>query len=603
VAVTPSAPLCPAETPVNVPPYERDPRYGSDVIVDLLRALDIEYVTLNPGSSFRGLHDSLVNYGGNERPQMLLCNHEGTAVAIAQGYYKATGKMMAAIVHDTVGLQHATMAIFNAWCDRVPVLVLGATGPMAAERRVPWIHWIHTANLPGQLVRPFVKWDDQPCAIGDVAESLLRAYRTALTAPTAPVYVCFDCELQERPLAEVPPFPAVERYRPAPPVPAPSEVVERVADLLCGAELPVALADRVGRSPAAFAALQDLASLLAMPVLEGEASVSIPTRHPMNLTGAARQLLPEADVVIGFDMVDFAGYLTGRPGPDGQLRSPLKPGCQTVHVSLDELLLRSWSADYERLPAVDVPVLADVGVVLPQLLAACRARLERGRLDRQRVARRAERLAPLRAELDARYQRATETHWNDRPISLRRLHSEVYNAVKDDDWVLAVGRPVRTPGIWEFTAARQFGGDSGGAGVGYGTGGAVGYALACRGTSKLPVAITGDGDYLMTPTAVWTAVHYGLPLLLVIRNNRSYYNDEEQQQIMARVRQRPLENAWIGMRMFDPAPDLAGMARCLGAYGEGPIEDPDALGPALARAVAQVRAGHVAVVDVVCSPR
>ena len=603
MAITSASPLSPAEVPANVPPYERDPRYGSDVIVDVLRALEIEYVALNPGSSYRGLHDSLVNYAGNQQPQMLLCNHEAIAVAMAHGYYKATGKLMAAIVHDTVGLQNATMSIFNAWCDRVPILVLGATGPMAAENRVPWIHWVHVANPLGQLVRPFVKWDDQPRGVGDCADSILRAYRTALTEPTAPVYVCFDSDLQEGPLQEVPPFPAVERYRPAPPVPAPADVIARAADLLCAAELPVATADRVGRSPEAFAALQELASLLAMPVLEGEASVSIPTRHPMNLTGATKRLLGEADVVIGFDMVDFAGFITGRPGPDRRLVSPLQPGCQTIHVSLDELLIRSWSSDFERLPAVDLPVLAHVGVALPQLLAACRERIERGQVDRARIARRAERLAPVRAELDAQYQRETEAEWDERPISPRRLHSEVYNAVKDDEWVLALGRPVRTPGIWDFTRPRQFCGDSGGAGVGYGPGAIAGVALGLRGSGQLAVAITGDGDYLFNPTAVWTAVHYGLPLLLVIRNNRSYYNDEEQQQIMARRRQRPLENAWIGMRMFDPAPDLAGMARCLGAYGEGPIEDPDALAPALARAAAHVRQGGVAVVDVVCSPR
>ncbi len=602
MAAVTTATLCPAEVPANVPPYERDPQYGSDVIVDLLRALDVQYVTLNPGSSYRGLHDSLVNYSGNEKPQMLLCNHEGIAVAMAQGYYKATGKLMAAIVHDTVGLQHAVMAIFNAWCDRVPVLVLGASGPASTEQRVPWIHWIHTANPAGHLVRGITKWDDQPHAVGDFAESLVRGYRTALTEPTAPVYVCFDCELQEGRLAEVPPFPSVERYRPAPPVPAPAESVARAAELLCNADAPVALADRVGRSPEAFAALGELATLLAMPVLEGESSISLPTRHAMNLTGARQRLLAEADVVVGFDMVDFAGYVTGRPGPDRRLLSPLKPDCRTINVSLDELLLRAGNSDYERLPAVDVPILAHVGVALPQLLAACRERVERGQVSRERIARRAERLAPIRADLDAQYQRETEARWGERPISPRRLHSEVYGAVRNDDWVLALGRPVRTPGIWDFTQPRQFGGDSGGAGVGYGPGGAVGAALGLRGTGKLPVAIIGDGDYLMTPTAVWTAVHYRLPLLLVINNNRSYYNDEYQQQVMATQRQRPYENAWIGMRMFDPPPDLSGMARCLGAHGEGPIEDPDALAPALARAAEHVRRGGVAVVDAVCSP-
>ena len=95
--------------------------FGSDVVADALRALDIPYIALNPGASYRGLHDSLVNYLGNERPQMLLCLHEESAVAIAHGYAKVTGKAMAAAVHSNVGLMHATMAIFNAWCDRMPM--------------------------------------------------------------------------------------------------------------------------------------------------------------------------------------------------------------------------------------------------------------------------------------------------------------------------------------------------------------------------------------------------------------------------------------------------------------------------------------------------
>src|SRR5688572_804656 len=151
------------------------PGFGSDVVADTLRALDIPYVALNPGASYRGLHDSLVNYLGNERPQMLLCLHEESAVAIAHGYAKVTGRAMGAIVHSNVGLMHATMAIFNAWCDRMPVIVLGATGPVDAVKRRPWIDWIHTARDQGALVRGYVKWDDQPASPGAAREALLRA--------------------------------------------------------------------------------------------------------------------------------------------------------------------------------------------------------------------------------------------------------------------------------------------------------------------------------------------------------------------------------------------------------------------------------------------
>ena len=148
------------DVPVPVP--EQKELWGSDAIAAMLRALDIPYLALNPGASYRGLHDSIVNYLGNERPQMLLCLHEESAVAIAHGYAKASGRMMGAVLHSNVGLMHGTMAIFNAWCDRVPMLILGATGPWDAAQRRPWIDWIHTASDQGALVRDYTKWDNQP---------------------------------------------------------------------------------------------------------------------------------------------------------------------------------------------------------------------------------------------------------------------------------------------------------------------------------------------------------------------------------------------------------------------------------------------------------
>jgi thiamine pyrophosphate-dependent acetolactate synthase large subunit-like protein len=388
-------------------------------------------------------------------------------------------------------------------------------------------------------------------------------------------------------------------------VPAPAESIEQAAQWLANAERPVICADRMGRSPEAFAALQELASLLSIPVLEGDSAVNLPTRHPMNLTGGSRRLLPEADVVVGLDMVDFAGFTSTPPvKPARQARSLLKSGARTINVSMDELILRSWTTDYQRLAAVDLPILADVGAVVPQLLAVCRELVEKGKVDRGRIQRRAEHLANVRAEMQAAWDKETEATWNDNPISLRRFFGEVYNAVKNEDWVLATGRPGRmAPGIWEFNNLRQFCGDSGGGGLGYGPGASVGVALGHRDTGKMVVAIDGDGDFLMAPQALWTAVHYKLPMLFIIRNNRSYYNDEEHQQLIAQVRQRPEENAWIGMRMGDPEPDMATICRGFGCWSEGPVEDPDALKPALDRAVEQVRQGAVAVVDVICKPR
>ena len=195
-------------------PNEPGDYWGSDAAALMLRELGLPYVALNPGASYRGLHDSLVNLLGNRDPQMLLCLHEEHAVAIAHGYAKVTGKPMGAVVHSNVGLMHATMAIFDAWCDRVPVFVLGATGPVDAAMRRPWIDWIHTAQDQGALVRNFTKWDDQPASVAAAAESLLRAYRIMQTPPKGPVYICLDAALQESRIGQLPPLPSADRFRP-----------------------------------------------------------------------------------------------------------------------------------------------------------------------------------------------------------------------------------------------------------------------------------------------------------------------------------------------------------------------------------------------------
>ena len=206
--------------------------FGSDVIADAIRALDIPYIALNPGASYRGLHDSLVNYLGNEQPQMLLCLHEESAVAIAHGYAKVTGKAMAAAVHSNVGLMHATMSIFNAWSDRMPMLIIGATGPNDAAKRRPWIEWIHTARDQGALVRGYTKWDDQPGSAIAARESVLRAAWIANTAPCGPTYVNLDVELQEAKLTE--PVAAIDarRFMPTVKSAADADAIKTAAALL-----------------------------------------------------------------------------------------------------------------------------------------------------------------------------------------------------------------------------------------------------------------------------------------------------------------------------------------------------------------------------------
>ena len=315
-------------------------RYGSDLVVDLLKVLGIEYVALNPGSSFRGIHDSLVNYesGRQPNPEMILCCHEEIAVAVAHGYAKATGKIMPAIVHNVVGLQHASMAIYNAWCDHTPVMVMGGTGPMNSSKRRPWIDWIHTAQVQGNLVRDFVKWDDQPVGVEAFPSSIMRGYRIAMSDPGGPVYLCFDVTDQEAAIEKEIPLPDPNRFRPPAPLQADYDAIKEAAQLLASAQNPVILADYVGRNNDAVMSLVALADLLSIPVIDFGARLNFPNTHSLNLTGRNRELIANADVIMGLDMTDLYGALV-RSDPNTHANVPAtKPGCKVINVTLKDIV-------------------------------------------------------------------------------------------------------------------------------------------------------------------------------------------------------------------------------------------------------------------------
>jgi thiamine pyrophosphate-dependent acetolactate synthase large subunit-like protein len=553
------------------------PGFGSDVVADALRTLDIPYIALTPGASYRGLHDSIVNYLGNTTPQMLLCVHEEAAVAIAHGYAKVTGRAMAAAVHSNVGLLHATMAIFNAWCDRMPVIVLGATGPVDAMKRRPWIDWVHTARDQGALVRDYSKWDDQPASPGAAREALIRGTWIANTAPHGPVYINLDAELQEAKLTEtLPPIDAA-RYMPPVAAGATAEQVEQTAAMLRGAKHVVILAGRASRSLEAWNARVALAEALnASVVTDLKIGATFPTDHPLH-AGGPRHISPEsipamreADVILSLDWVDLAGAL--------QFAGP-SPPAKIIAISLDHRIHKGWSMDYEALPPVDLFLSADPDLVVPDLLKALGSRGE---------PRAASAPAPASVEpagfTNESIARTLRKVLGERPVSLTHLPLSW-----EDHW-------------WTFRHPLDYLGSDGGGGVGGGPGISVGAALALKGSGRLPIAICGDGDFLMGVTAVWTAVHYRIPLLFVLANNRSFYNDELHQERMARMRSRPVENKWIGQRMSDPEIDLASIARAQGAVGFGPIGKPAELATALQQAIAAVDAGAVAVVDVRVEP-
>ncbi|HZO00529.1 MAG TPA: thiamine pyrophosphate-binding protein [Burkholderiales bacterium] len=562
------------ESPVAV--SQQQEIWGSDAIAAMLRALDIPYLALNPGASYRGLHDSIVNYLGNERPQMLLCLHEEAAVAIAHGYAKASGKMMGVVLHSNVGLMHGSMAIFNAWCDRMPMLILGATGPWDAARRRPWIDWIHTASDQGALVRDYTKWDNQPASVPAAYEALMRAVQIADTAPRGPTYVNLDAALQEAKIGALPHLPEVSRYR-APEAVLPSkESIQSAAQILSIAKSPAMLVGRVSRSEAGWKARIALAEKLQARVFTDiKTAAAFPTDHPLHAAPPATfpdgKLLKDADVVLALDWVDTAGTLKAAWGD-----API--GAKVIRVSVDQHIHRGWSMDYQGLPPGDVYLMCEPDVAVPLLI--------------EQVKSRPAAVSP-KQEFPA---------GKDDVVSIRTL-AKAFNELTEGMEVSVSKLPLGWNGAYRhFRHPLDYLGADGGGGVGAGPGCTVGAALALRGTNRMVVGIMGDGDYLMGVTALWTATHYKLPCLILVANNRSFYNDELHQERVARERGRPVENKWIGQRIDEPDIDLAAMARAQGAIGIGPVKDIGQLKSCIAEAIKHVKGGAVCVVDVRVMP-
>jgi thiamine pyrophosphate-dependent acetolactate synthase large subunit-like protein len=557
------------------------PGFGSDIAAEALHSLDIPYIALNPGASYRGFHDSIVNYLGNEKPQMLLCLHEEAAVAIAHGYAKVTGKAMAAAVHSNVGLFHATMAMFNAWCDRMPVIVMGATGPVDAAKRRPWIDWIHTARDQGQIVRNFTKWDDQPGSPAATREAILRGAWIANTTPCGPVYINLDADVQESKLTA--PLPDIDaaRYMPPSPTTAPQESIRAAAEMLKKAKRVVIFSGRASRSEEAWNNRVALAEALnARVVTDLKLGASFPTDHslyagsPRTIAADSVEAMRDVEVVLSLDWVDLYGGVRAA-GP--------MPAFKVIHASLDYRIHNGWSMDYQGLPPIDLLLSGDPDLVVKDLLAALGLD---GKAAGAKTAKRVDIPLPSLGKTlkNEQIARALREVLGDRPTTLTHLPLSW-----DQEWY-----PFRHP--------LDFVGGDGGGGVGGGPGISVGVALALKGSGRLPVAICGDGDFMMGVTAIWTAVHYRIPLLVIVANNRSFFNDELHQERVARMRSRPIENRWIGQRITDPDLDQATFARAQGALGFGPVKEVGALVGVLKEAIAAVDAGQVAVVDVWVEP-
>ncbi|MBZ5698530.1 MAG: thiamine pyrophosphate-binding protein [Acidobacteriia bacterium] len=578
-------------------------RSGSDFMIDVIRSLGIEYVCANPANTFRAFHESLINYGGNKNPELITCMHEEHSAAMCNGYFKIEGKPAAMICHGTVGLQHAAMAIYNSYGDRAPMLIMDAN-KTAPESRNNGSDWEHAASDPAALVREMTKWDDNPSTLQLFAESAVRAYRISMTPPTMPVCLVTDWALQEKPIRESN-LTIPKLNLPAPPV-GDSGAVAEVARLLVQAENPVIVADRAARSQAGMDLLVELAELLQAPVIDRGGRLNFPTQHPLNHTYRARPLISNADVVLGLEVKDFNDVVMSTKDRIGDpiFTRATKPGAKLITINSDDLFTKSVMQTFHRYTDVDVPIAADAHATLPSLLEAVKRLVTTDRKTAYRA--RGAKLASARQQWLDQTRDLAANGWDDSPISTARLCAELGAALKGEDWSLVstvIHENYWPLKLWTFDKHYQYIGGPGAGGIGYGAPAAVGGALANKKYGRLSVNIQCDGDLMYCPGVLWTAAHHRIPLLTVMHNNRAYHQEVMEVQRMCNRKNRGVDRAKIGTAIEDPNIDYAKLAAGMGMYSAGPFTDPNEVGPAIKRAIAVVKHGDPALVDLVVQGR
>ena len=570
---------------------------GSDFMVDVIKSLDIDYVVTNPASSCRGLHESLINYGMNTKPEMLTVMHEESGAAMAHGYYKVTGKPMMCLYHGTVGLQHAAMGIYNAWCDRVPMIVIVGNHGDAAGRR-PGVPTAHSAIDPIGMVRDFTKWDDQPWSLQHFAESMVRAYKISMTPPMEPVAISLDGHIQE---AEIPAGESlsIPKYTPTSPPQGDTGAVREAARLLANAENPVIVADRYARTAEGVPYLIELAELLNASVIDQRGRMNLPNSHYLVTGGGA---IARADVILGLELTDFFGTVNSFVDSHPHKLSPrIRPTTRLISIGVGDLYTRSNYQDFQRLQPVDISIGADAQATLPALIEAVKEELTAGR--RGAIAQRGEAARRASAQAHQAAREGAMLGWDASPISMSRLAAEIWMQIKDEDWAFTGDNLAGwTNRLWTFDKYYQHIGGSGGAGVGYGLPAAVGAALGHREHGRLLVNIQNDGDCMYAPGALWTSAYHNIPMLSIMNNNRAYHREIMHVQTVGNWRDRGVNRFHIGSEIKNPNINFSQLAQSLGVTGIGSIEDPNDLAPAIRRGIAAVKAGEPVLIDVVVQP-
>jgi thiamine pyrophosphate-dependent acetolactate synthase large subunit-like protein len=581
---------------------------GSDFMVDVIKTLDIKYLPSNPASSVRAIHESLIDYGGNKMPEFLTCTHEESAVGMAHGYFKIAGKPLMTLCHGTVGLQHATMGIYNAWCDRVPIIVVGGNDLDAAHRPTG-VPTFHSAQDGNALVRDFTKWDDTPVSLQHYAQSFVRAYKIAMTPPYGPVAISLDAGLQQEPIRENGEKLYIPRYVASAPPQGDSGAVREAARLLANAERPVIVVDRAARTENGIRLLVQLAELLQAPVVDQGGRMNLPKTHYLSRPPT---VINNADVIIGLELSDYWGtvnsYIDNGDHGIGHNQSKIKPDTKLISISSVDLITKSNYQDFQRFQTIDVSMPGDAEATLPALIEAVKSAIPNER--KAAIEKRDEAAKKAYAEGKERGKQAATLAWDASPISTARLTMEIWAQIKDLDWSLvsSSGNVSNWPNrLWPMEKHYHWLGSSGGYGVGYGAPASVGAALANRDLGRFSVSIQSDGDLMYAPGVLWTAARHKIPLLAVMHNNRGYHQEVMHVQRMANFHNRvaSLGNDMgpIGTSIENPDIEYHKLAESMGWWAKGPIKDPAQLGAAIKEAVAVVKSGQPALVNVWTQPR
>ena len=608
-ALPPNAHVVAAEAGApDVPPYASEGRPGSDFMVDVIKTLNIKYLPANPASSYRAIHESLINYGKNSMPEFLTCTHEECGVGIAHGYAKITNKPLMTLCHGTVGLMHATMNVYNAFCDRMPVVIL-AGNDLDAAHRPPGVPTVHSAQDINAIVRDYTKWDDTPVSAQHFAQSFVRAYQIATTPPYAPVVLSLDDGLATEPVRDFGQKLYIPKFVPTAPPAGEAGAVREAARLLINAERPVIVADRAANTQRGMNFLVQLAELLQAPMVRERGRLNFPTTHYL---GRPASVIAQADVVLGLELTDYWAtvnkFVDNNAEGVGTITSTIKLGTKLISIGTLQLMTKANYQEFQRFQSVDVPIAGDVEATLPALIEAVKYALTDDR--KNMIAQRGEATRKDHEKGRDATRQAAAIAWDASPISTARLCAEIYAQIKDLDWSLVPssgdvsGWPLR---LWPMDKPYHWTGTSGGYGVGWGCPASVGGALANRDEGRFSVAIQSDGDLMYAPGALWTAARHKIPLLSVMHNNRGYHQEVMHVQRLSNFRNRVAnlgnDLGPVGTSIMNPDIEYHKLAQSMGWWAKGPITDPAELGPAIKEAVAVVKSGQPALVNVWTQPR